>query len=207
MSEPGTTSSHPPALDQPAPDLAALPRFAVIDIETSGLSTRRHRILQIAVVVVDAGRIVDEWSSLVRLRWRFARVGPRRVHGIDRAMLRGAPRPVDVLAELSRRVDGTVVTAHNIGFDWPFIVRAARRAGIDLPTGRRLCTLRLSRALDPERRLSHRLVDACERYGVANDRPHDALHDARATAQLLPHLLAGLGVREPSDLEALYERR
>lgn len=202
MTDPGTSSSRPPALDLPG-----LPRFAVIDIETSGLSTRRHRILQIAVVVVEHGRIVDEWSSLVRLRWRFQRVGPRRVHGIERATLRGAPRQREVVAELARRLDGSVVTAHNIGFDWPFIVRAARRAGVSLPTAPRLCTLRLSRSLDPERRQSHRLVDVCDRYGVTNDRPHDALHDARATAEVLPHLLAAHGVRERADVEALYERR
>jgi DNA polymerase III subunit epsilon len=206
MTEPGPSSTRPPALGVPL-DGHGLPRFAVIDIETSGLSTRRHRILQIAVVVVEDGRIVDEWSSLVRLRWRFQRIGPRRVHGIDRAMLRGAPRLGDVLDELARRVDGKVVTAHNIGFDWPFVARAALRSGVTLPDGPRLCTLRLSRSLDPDRRLSHRLGDACTRYGVANDRPHDALHDARATAQLLSHLLAAHGVREPADLDALYERR
>lgn len=202
MSEPGTSSTRPPALDVPD-----VPRFAVIDIETSGLSTRRHRILQIAVVTVENGVVVDEWSSLIRLRWRFGRVGPRRVHGIDRAMLRGAPRLGEVLGELARRIDGTVVTAHNIGFDWPFITRAARRSGVVLPDRPRLCTLRLSRALDPDRHLSHRLADACARYGIDNDRPHDALHDARATAQLLPHLLAAHGVAEPADLRALYERR
>lgn len=201
MSEPGTSSTRPPALD-----VTGLPRFAVVDIETSGLSTRRHRILQIAVVIVEGGHIVDEWSSLVRLRWRFQRIGPRRVHGIDRAMLRGAPRLRDVLAELGRRLDGAVVTAHNIGFDWPFIVRAAHRSGIALPAGPRLCTLRLSRSLDPDRRESHRLGDACARYGISNERPHDALHDARATALLLPHLLAGHGVRTGTDLDALYDR-
>lgn len=202
MSDPGTSSSRPPALGVPG-----LPRFAVLDIETSGLSTRWHRILQIAVVIVEDGRVVDEWSSLVRLRWRFGRVGPRRVHGIDRAMLRGAPRLDAVIAELARRVDGAVVTAHNVAFDWPFIVRAARRAHVELPVASRLCTLRLSRSLDPQRQRSHRLADACERYGIANDRPHDALHDARATAQLLPHLLAEHEVRTAVDLDRLYERR
>lgn len=201
MTEPGMSSSRPPALGIPD-----LPRFSVLDIETSGLSTRRHRILQIAVVLVEDGRIVDEWCSLVRLRWRFQRVGPRRLHGIDRATLRGAPRQREVVAELARRLDGTVVTAHNIGFDWPFVVRAARRAGVALPAGPRLCTLRLSRALDPERHLSHRLVDVCERYGVTNDRPHDALHDARATAEVLPHLLTAHGVHDLAGLEALYDR-
>ena len=202
MSEPGPSSSRPPTLDAPG-----LPRFAVIDIETSGLSTRRHRILQIAVVIVEGGRVVNEWSSLIRLRWRFQRVGPRRVHGIDRATLRGAPRQRDVVRELARHLEGAVVTAHNIGFDWPFIVRAAHRAGVTLPLGPRLCTLRLSRALDPERTRSHRLADVCERYGITNDRPHDALHDARATAAVLPHLLADHGVRDADDLTGLYDRR
>ena len=202
MSEPGPSSTRPPALDAPG-----LPRFAVIDIETSGLSTRRHRILQVAVVVVEDGHIVDEWSSLARLRWRFQRVGPRRVHGIDRSMLRGAPPLPVVLAELARRIDGAVVTAHNVGFDWPFLVRAAGRAGVAWPAGPRLCTLRLSRRLDPDRTQSHRLGDVCARYGITNDRPHDALHDARATAQLLPHLLAAHEVRASADLERLYERR
>lgn len=202
MTEPRPSSAHPPA-----PGIPGLPRFAVVDIETSGLSTRRHRILQVAVVTVEDGRIVDEWSSLVRLRWRFQRVGPRKVHGIERATLRGAPRQREVVTALAERLDGAVVTAHNIGFDWPFIVRAAQRAGVVLPPGPQLCTLRLSRSLDPERRRSHRLVDVCDRYGVSNDRPHDALHDARATAEILPHLLADHGVTSGDDLTPLYERR
>lgn len=200
MTEPGPSQST-------RLGVATLPRFAVIDIETSGLSTRRHRILQVAVVVVDGGEIVDEWSSLVRLRWPFQRVGPRRVHGIDRAILRGAPRQREVLEELARRLDGSVVTAHNVRFDWPFIVRAAKQSRVSLPPTPRLCTLRMSRTLDPDRVLSHRLGDVCERYGIVNDRPHDARYDALATAQILPHLLDAHGVHGPADLESLYERR
>lgn len=211
---PPVSLGHPPSPDRgalapagPTGSRPALPRFAVVDIETSGLSTRRHRILQVAVVTVEGGRVVDEWASLVKLRWPFQRVGPRRVHGIDRAALRDAPRHGAVLAELARRLEGGVFTAHNVRFDWPFVVRAARRARVDLPPGPQLCTLRLSRRLDPDRLASHRLVDVCERYGVTNDRPHDALHDARATAAILPHLLAAHGVTDAADLDELYERR
>src|SRR5829696_6127249 len=131
-----------------------LPRFAVVDIETSGLSLRRHRILQVAVVTVDDGVIVDEWSSLVKLRWPWQRVGPRAVHGIDRHMLRTAPDRLQVLQELAGRLDGTVFTAHNAAFDWSFIERAARRERITLPQIQRLCTLRMSRRLDPDRTAS-----------------------------------------------------
>lgn len=181
-------------------------RFAVVDVETSGLSVRRHRILQVAVVTVEGGTVVDEWSSLVRLRWPLQRVGPRRIHGIGRADLRHAPARDEVLAELAARLDGAIFTAHNAEFDWAFVERAARRAGVPIPPAPRLCTLRLSRRLDPERALSHRLGDIGARYGVANERPHDALHDARVTAAILPHLLAAHGVATTADLAPLYER-
>jgi DNA polymerase-3 subunit epsilon len=185
----------------------ALPRFAVVDIETSGLSLRRHRILQVAVVTLEGGVVVDEWSSLVRLRWPWQRVGPRAVHGIDRRSLRTAPDRRQVMRELVDRLDGSVFTAHNAAFDWSFIERAARRDRVALPPVQRLCTLRLSRRLDPDRIASHRLDDLCLRYAVANTRPHHALYDARATAAVLPHLLAANQVAAAGDLDPLYERR
>jgi len=187
--------------------MSRLPRFAVVDIETSGLSIRRHRILQVAVVTIDDGIVVDEWETLIRLGWPLQRVGPRRVHGITRASLRGAPKQREALTALADRLDGAVFTAHNVQFDWPFIERAARRSKVELAPARRLCTLRMSRALDPAREQSHRLSDMCGRYGISNDRPHDALHDARATAAALPFLLEAHGVSTAADLDPLYERR
>ncbi len=183
-----------------------LPVFSVIDIETSGLSTRRHRILQHAVVRVSGDEIVDEWSSLVKLRWPWQRVGPRRVHGIGRSTLKGAPPAQQVLAEFARRIEDTVVVAHNMAFDWSFLDRAAAQHGVRLDPSHRLCTLWLSRRLDPDRELSHRLGDLCERYGVVNERPHDAVFDARATALVLPHLLEAHGIASECDLAPFYER-
>jgi DNA polymerase-3 subunit epsilon len=181
------------------------PRFAVVDVETSGLSTTRHRILQIGLVTVELdGTVVDQWSTLVGLRWPWSRVGPRRVHGITRRALRGAPKAPEVLAELRDRLAGAIFTAHNVEFDAMFIQRAAARAGIDIPLERRLCTLQLSRLLDPDRQLAHGLADVCARYDVVLERHHDALCDARATAAVLPHLLAAHGVVDEADLNALY---
>ncbi len=191
----------------PVPPMADLPRFAVVDVETSGLSTRWHRLLQVAVVTIERGAVVDEWSTLIKLRWPLGRIGPRLVHGITRSTLRGAPRQRDALTELAERLDGAVFTAHNVRFDWAFIERAARRSKVSITPARRLCTLRMSRSLDPDRVLSHRLGDVCERYGIVNDRPHDALHDARATAAALLLLLDAHGITAADDLDRLYERR
>jgi len=189
----------------------ALPRFAVVDLETSGLNTRRHRILQLGMVVIDAdGTVADQWSSLVKLRWPLQRVGPTNIHGISRSTLRGAPSLDDALDELGRHLDGALFTAHNARFDSEFLERAVRRRRADDPVRLglepRLCTLRMSRRLDPERALSHRLGDVCDRYGVALDRPHDALSDASATASVLPHLLAAHQITDEAQLEPFYVR-
>ena len=187
----------------------ALPHFAVVDLETSGFSTRRHRILQLGMVTVDAdGTVVDQWSTLVRLRWRLQRVGPTHVHGITRSTLKGAPPLDDVLDELGQRLNGSIFTAHNAAFDADFLARAVRKRPADDPVRvglePRLCTLRMSRKLDPDREQSHRLIDVCERYGVSLDRPHDALADAAATAEVLPHLLASHGITETEQLAPFY---
>jgi DNA polymerase-3 subunit epsilon len=189
----------------------ALPHFAVVDLETSGLNTRRHRILQLGLVVVTHdGTVVDQWSSFVKLRWPLQRVGPTHVHGITRTTLRGAPSLDDALDELGRRMNGAVFTAHNAAFDSEFITRAVRRRPTDDPVRLglepRLCTLRMSRRLDPDRELSHRLADVCTRYGVVLDRPHDALGDAEATASILPHLLAAHDITDTSQLGPFYIR-
>ena len=52
--------------------------------------------------------------------------------------------------------------------------------------------------------LTHGLADVCARYDVPLERHHDALSDARATAGVLPHLLAAHGVLDEADLDPLY---
>jgi DNA polymerase-3 subunit epsilon len=178
-------------------------RFAVVDVETSGLSLRRGNVLQVGVVLLDEQfAVVQRWTSLVapRRRWWF-RVGPTHVHGIRRRDLRGAPAGADVLRRLDSLLSGTTVVAHNAAFDTAFLHKAARRHRVPLHLGTPLCTLQLSRRLDPDRQASHRLADVCQRYGVPLVRAHDALSDAEATAGVLPHLLHahGLSAADATD--------
>jgi len=188
-----------------------LPNFAVVDVETSGLNARRHRLLQLAVITVDAeGEVLDEWDSYIKLRWPLGRIGPTHIHGITRPMLKQAPKMHAVLDELSQRIGDSLFVAHNARFDGEFLVNAARRSHLppsDLARfERRLCTLRMSRRLDPDRLQSHRLGDLCDRYGVSLTRPHEARSDALATAAVLPHLLRAHEVTDLADLDPFLDR-
>jgi DNA polymerase-3 subunit epsilon len=179
-------------------------RIAVIDVETSGLRPDRDRVLQVGLVRLTAtGVETDRWDTLLKAPWR--RLRGRRIHGLSRRSLRGAPRFDDVMPELVAALDGHIVCAHNVAFDWPFLVRALRRDGYEAPDALRLCTLRLSRSLDPDRTRSHRLPDVCERYGIPLDRAHHAGADAIATASLLVPLLAEAGITDVDGLRPHLE--
>ena len=185
-------------------------RFAIVDVETSGLESSTDQILQVAVIGLDldADGIAhtSEWSTMVRTRFPWDSVGPHHIHGIRRRALWAAPSMRRVLDDFSQQISGRIFTAHNAAFDSSFLLAAAQRSGHTLELGPRLCTLELSRRLDPERKLRHRLADIAERHGIPHDNPHDALEDARTTAEILPHLLKAHQINNPSDLQPHFLR-
>jgi len=189
---------------------SAIIRFGVTDVETSGLDPGRDHVLQIALVTVAvdpatwASTVESTWACDIRLRHPFQRIGPREVHHLSRwRLILGTPAE-RALTEFSAHLGSSIFTAHNAAFDASFIEVAAQRARVALTLDPVLCTLRLSRQLDPGRHRSHRLGDLCERYGVGLDRPHDALEDALATAAVLPHLLREHGIASQRELAPHY---
>jgi DNA polymerase-3 subunit epsilon len=177
-------------------------RFAVVDTETTGLSTTDDKVLQLGVVIVRGdGTIEREFvTDLHRLGWGFGHVGAYAIHGITRRRLRRGMEPRTAFARLGELLEGAIFTAHNAKFDLGFLTADATRLGMQLNLYPALCTLHLSRALDPKRALSHRLHDVAQRHGCESAQLHDALADAQLAARILPKLLAELGIRTLADL-------
>ncbi len=167
-------------------------RFAVVDTETTGLSTDDDRVLQIGVVVVRGdGTTEHEFVTyLRRLTWGFGHVGAFHIHGITRRQLRGGMKPREAMEMLNVLIGGCVFTAHNARFDVGFLRSDSIRLEVPLKLTGPLCTLNMSRKLDPQRTMSHKLKDVAARFGKSTDRPHDALADSQLTAAVLPDLLA-----------------
>jgi len=179
--------------------------FAVVDLETSGLRAS-DTILQMAVILRDlSGRTTRNWSTHVRPRSVLtADLGPRHIHGIGRRHVLFAPglrRAMTTLAELTT---GRIVVAHNAPFDTRFLRNAAEEVGVTLDWAGVLCTLDLSRRLDPHGHKNHRLGSLCEDYGIRLDQAHDAFHDAQATAELLPHLLRGHAIESVAQMSGYF---
>ena len=144
-------------------------------------------MLELALVTVGAtGRVMDEWSTRINPQ---GPVGATHIHGITQADVANAPVFTDVLAEVTLRLRGAAVVAHNASFDLAFLRAEFARAGWKMPFLPCLCTLEASSYYLPtlQRR---RLSDCCEAAGVRQGQAHAALGDAKATAGLLQHFLS-----------------
>ncbi len=153
-----------------------------VDLETTGGSALRHRIIEIGVVERDAGGVVREWSTLVHPGVRI----PKAIvsfTGITDEMVADAPRFDDIYRELLARLAGRIFVAHNARFDYGFIRAELARLGIRYRS-KMLCTVKLSRRLFPTYP-RHHLDALIERHGLICDARHRALGDARVVHELL----------------------
>jgi ATP-dependent helicase Lhr and Lhr-like helicase len=166
--------------------------FAVVDVETTGISPRYgHRVVEIAVVRVDArGTELGRYETLVN---PGRDVGPTYIHGIRDDDVAEAPRFEDVAGDVYDALNGAVFVAHNARFDLSFVRAELQLAGCPLPAVPYLCTVSLSRRV--ERLPSHRLGEVCRHYGVGNSLSHSAAGDAEATATILTICLGRLRER------------
>lgn len=161
--------------------------LSVVDVETTGLSPRDGaRVVEVALVRVEpGGEISERFSTLLDAG---VGPGPTEVHGITAADLDGAPSWRDIAEAVGERLAGTVLVAHNVGFDYQFIAAEADRAGVPLPDLFTVCTLKAARRWVPE--LPQRnLAACCDHFGIGLTDAHTALADAEATARLVYALL------------------
>ena len=159
---------------------------AVIDVETTGLSPSTDRIIEVGVVLLDdRGEIEAEFETLIN---PGRDVGPTGLHGIKASDVVEAPSFADVAPYLRSLLAGRVVVAHNALFDLRFLAREFGRAGLPVDLSPSLCTMRLAPLFfGPGTRSLQAL---CGFVDIPLQHGHAALHDARATAELMLHMLS-----------------
>lgn len=161
--------------------------FSVIDIETTGGSSRKERITEIAVYVTDGQKIVDEFVSLVNPE---RRITPfiTSLTGINNEMLEDAPKFFEIAAKIVEITRDTVFVGHNVNFDYGFVKQEFAQLGYNFRLNT-LCTVQLSRKLIPGHK-SYSLGNICEDLGITIEGRHRAGGDAKATAILFNILFA-----------------
>jgi DNA polymerase III epsilon subunit family exonuclease len=160
--------------------------LAIIDCEMTGLDPQNHRVIEVAVVLID-GDQREEWSSLV---FTDVKMEPEAVgiHKITSQDLVDAPSFAAIAPQLRAMLTGRIVVGHKISFDLEFLEHEWQRLGQELPEMLgTIDTLELAR-----RRFcfpSNRLSALVHVFSIENAHPHRALGDAVATTALLMVML------------------
>ncbi|HEU0067867.1 MAG TPA: 3'-5' exonuclease [Nitrospiraceae bacterium] len=163
---------------------------AIIDFETTGLTPGVDRVVEVAVVRIDAaGDVRLVLDTLVN---PMRRVSATEIHGITDADVANAPRFADIAGELVSSLNGCIVAAYNVYFDIKFLNAELFSVGIDHEPPH-FCLMYLRPMLGLGARC--KLSVACQSHGVAYTPTHIAAQDALAAGQLL-----GVYRREASRL-------
>ncbi len=179
--------------------------YWALDLETSGLDPRRHRILSVGMVPVRRGAI--RWGERF-----YSLVHPGSFEGLDDeavgvhhilpAELHRAPPLAEVAARVEERLDDAVLLVHHASLDVAFLRRTWRRLGRPWPRRRRVVDTqalvgrlehRLAAIRAHEEPLPRGLAELRESFGLPAYDSHHALTDALATAELFLALRARLG--------------
>ncbi len=118
--------------------------FVVFDLETTGGSHEADAITEFGAVKVRGGEVLGEFATLVDPE---RGIPPEVVAltGISEVMVSSAPRLSTVLPAFLEFAAGSVLVAHNAGFDVGFVKAACAKLGYAWPKPTVVCTVKLGR--------------------------------------------------------------
>lgn len=148
-----------------------------VDLETTGVSAQRAKIIEVGAIRVEDGEVVEEFKSFINPGAPIPYF-ITNITGITDADVVQAPYFEDIAYQLDQILKGAIFIAHNVRFDYSFIKNQLESSGYKFRP-KMLCTVRLSRALYPEAR-GHSLEKIILRHGLRVSARHRAYDDAKA---------------------------
>lgn len=161
-------------------------RQIFLDIETTGLSVEKNRIIEIGIV-----EVMSENFSTIEKQYYFnvpvkIEKGAFEVHGITQEFLQNKPPIQDKMQEIINFISGAEVVMHNASFDVRFLNMELKR--LDMQNLASFCTIVDSLVTARKLHASNNSLDAlCKKYGLdykSQRHKHSALVDARLLSQL-----------------------
>lgn len=170
-----------------APTRAEGARFIFFDLETTGLSPRGCRIIEIGALKVGHGaEPCGEFHALIRIDRPLPRF-ISRLTGITDAMLVDGDEIETALPRFCEFAGDLPLVAYNAAFDMGFLHAEAERLRMRV-SNRPLCALAIARAKLPELP-DHKLKTVARHLGVARGQSHRALEDCEIGLQVFVELM------------------
>ena len=177
--------------------------YIVFDIETTGLSQKKNKIIEIGAVKVKDGEEIDRFSEFINPEEPIPYSIEQLTSITDEMVMHAATVDV-ILPKFLEFCGDDIVVAHNAAFDTGFIKKNARDLGMKFDNTI-MDTMTLSHVLLPE--LGKFTLDrVCKALNVKNEHHHRAVDDANATAKIfvkLYEMLVERGVKTVEDVNEL----
>ncbi|MBQ9938528.1 MAG: PolC-type DNA polymerase III, partial [Oscillospiraceae bacterium] len=172
----------------------------VFDLETTGLSAAKERIIEIGAVKIAGGEILGSFNTFVDPE---KSISPEivKLTGIDDRMVAGAPKEAEALEKFFEFCGDRVLIAHNAPFDVGFLKAAVKRLGIEREF-KYIDTLPMCRTVYPELK-KYRLGDMVKYFDLPEFDSHRADADAGALAGVYFKLCEELTERKIDDISKI----
>lgn len=160
--------------------------YTVVDLETTGLSPNKDKIIEIGALKIRNDEITDEYSTLINPE-RHINLQATNINGIDDNMVLHAPKIENVIQEIINFIGDDVIVGHNVIFDVSFLNENYFQC-----TGKKLNndivdTLQLSKKYLPIL-ASHKLETLVKFFNISDENNHRALQDCKATYKVYQSL-------------------
>ena len=157
--------------------------FVVVDLETTGQSVAKGgRIIQIGMTFIKNRRIIDHFESFVNPAQPIDRNIQQLTH-ISQKEVKNAPYFEEIAPVIQNLLTDTVIIAHNVNFDYPYLNDEFARTGFPELTNAAIDTVQLAQILLPTAP-GYRLLDLTTYLNITLNNAHRANADAHATALL-----------------------
>ena len=174
--------------------------YVVFDLETTGFSSVKDKIIEIGAVKVENGEITDKYSTFVNPKIPI----PFRITqltSITDEMVMESPEIETILPQFLKFVGDAVLVAHNASFDVSFIEENCKQQGIE-PDFTSVDTVGLARVLLPT--LSKfKLNVVAKALNISQEHHHRAVDDARVTAEIYVKFIQMLEERGIETLDQM----
>ncbi|MBE7721536.1 MAG: PolC-type DNA polymerase III [Lacrimispora celerecrescens] len=174
--------------------------YVVFDIETTGFSSSRNRIIEIGAVKVKNGVITDKFSTFVNPDVPIP-FEIEQLTGINDNMVLPYPKIDEILPQFLDFCEDSVLVAHNASFDVSFIAYNAGRLNLPFqPTV--IDTVALARLLLPNLN-RFKLDTVAKALSISLENHHRAVDDAGCTAEIFVKFVKMLRERGVETLDQL----
>ena len=167
-----------------------------LDLETTGLNPKNDHIIEVAIILFDDKKIIEEWTTLVKPPISIPAF-TTHLTGITNEMVQNAPQLKDVLPLVQEKVKDLPIMGHFIFFDVNFLNEY--RAGLP---NIQLDSCQLAQAL-LHKEASYSLEVLAKKLEIPQPGAHRAINDVRANIELLWRLFAHVRALPKEEKELL----